>query len=163
MDELIHNPTFWVAVAFVIFVVLTFKPLAKAMGGGLDKRSVQIRQELEEAAQLREEAQKTLADYKKLQSEAAREAEALIEHTVKEAGRIREQAELDLEAAMKRREQAAVEKIAQAETKALAEVRSRAVDIAIAATGKLLEEKLDPARADAIVDQSIAELRNKLH
>lgn len=163
MEELIHNPTFWVAVAFVIFVALTFKPLGKAMGGGLDKRSEQIRQELEEAAQLREEAQKTLAEYRKLQSEAAREAEELIEHTVKEAGRIREQAELDLEAAMKRREQAAVEKIAQAETKALAEVRSRAVEIAIAATGKLLEEKLDPARADAIVDRSIAELSNKLH
>ena len=63
---------------------------------------------------------------------------------------------------MKRREQAAVEKIAQSEAKAMADVRSRAVDIAIAATGKLLEEKLDAARADAIIDQSIADLR-KLH
>ncbi|HMB75459.1 MAG TPA: F0F1 ATP synthase subunit B [Kiloniellaceae bacterium] len=162
MEELLHSPTFWVAIAFVIFVALTYKHLAKAMAAGLDKRSELIRQELEEAAQLREEAQKTLADYKKLQSEAAREAEELIEHTVKEAGRIREQAERDLEAALKRREQAAVEKIAQAEAKAMAEVRGRAVDIAIAATGKLLEEKLDSARADAIVDQSIADLR-KLH
>ena len=79
MADLVHNPTFWVAVAFVIFVGLTFKPLAKAMGGGLDKRSDQIRQELEEAAQLREEAQRTLAEYKKMQSEAAREAERRIE------------------------------------------------------------------------------------
>ena len=163
MADLVHNPTFWVAVAFVIFVGLTYKPLSKAMGGGLDQRSEQIRKELEEAAQLREEAQRTLAEYKKMQSEAAREAEQLIEHTVIEAGRIREKAELDLEAALKRREQAAVEKIAQAEAKAMAEVRSRAVDIAIAATGKLLEEKMDSAKADAIVDQSIAELRSKLH
>jgi F0F1-type ATP synthase membrane subunit b/b' len=43
------------------------------------------------------------------------------------------------------------------------EVRSAAVDIAIAATGKLLVEKLDPARAEAVIDQSIAELRTKLH
>lgn len=163
MADLVHNPTFWVAVAFVIFVGLTFKPLGKAMGGGLDKRRDQIRQELEEAAQLREEAQRTLAEYKKMQNEAAREAEQLIEHTVVEAGRLRDQAEKDLEAALKRREQAAVEKIAQAEAKAIAEVRSRAVDIAIAATGKLLEEKLDPARADAFIDQSIEELRSKLH
>lgn len=162
MQELIHNPTFWVAVAFVIFVALTFKPISKALSGGLDSRSEQIRRELEEAAALREEAQKSLADYRKLQSEAAREAEELIAHTVKEAQRIREQAELDLEASLKRREQAAVEKIAQAEAKAMAEVRGHAVDIAIAATGKLLEEKLDSTRADAIVDQSIADLR-KLH
>jgi len=162
MEELLHNPAFWVAIAFVIFVALTYKPLFKALAGGLDKRADLIRQELEEAAQLREEAQKTLAEYRKLQSEAAREAEELIEHTVKETARIRDQAERDLEAALKRREQAAVEKIAQAEAKAMADVRSRAVDIAIAATGKLLEEKLDAARADAIIDRSIADLR-KLH
>lgn len=163
MYELLYSPTFWVAVAFVIFVGLTYKPLSKALTGGLDKRSDQIRQELEEAAQLREEAQKALAEYKRLQGEAVREAEELIAHTKLEAVRLRDQAEKDMEAALKRREQAAVEKIARAEAQALDEVRSAAVDIAIAATGKLLVEKLDPARAEAVIDQSIAELRNKLH
>ena len=163
MSELLHNPTFWVAIAFIIFVGLTYKPLSKAMGDGLDKRSEQIRQELEEAAQLREEAQRTLAEYKRIQGEAAREAEELIAHTKVEAARLRDQAEKDMEAALKRREQAAVENIAQAEAKALDEVRNKAVDIAIAATGKLLVEKLDSARADAFIDQSIAELRSKLH
>ena len=163
MYELLYSPTFWVAVAFVIFVGLTYKPLSKALTGGLDKRSDQIRQELEEAAQLREEAQKALAEYKRLQGEAVREAEELIAHTKLEATRLRDQAEKDMEAALKRREQAAVEKIARAEVQALDEVRSAAVDIAIAATGKLLVEKLDPARAEAVIDQSIAELRDKLH
>jgi F-type H+-transporting ATPase subunit b len=163
MYELLYSPTFWVAVAFVIFVGLTYKPLSKALTGGLDKRSDQIRQELEEAAQLREEAQKALAEYKRLQGEAVRQAEELIAHTKLEAVRLRDQAEKDMEAALKRREQAAVEKIARAEAQAVDEVRSAAVDIAIAATGKLLVEKLDPARAEAVIDQSIAELRNKLH
>jgi len=163
MYELLYSPTFWVAVAFVIFVGLTYKPLSKAMADGLDKRSDQIRQELEEAAQLREEAQKALAEYKRLQGEAVREAEELIAHTKLEAARLRDQAEKDMEAALKRREQAAVEKIARAEAQAVDEVRSAAVDIAIAATGKLLVEKLDPARAEAVIDQSIAELRTKLH
>jgi F-type H+-transporting ATPase subunit b len=163
MYELLHSPTFWVAVAFVIFVGLTYKPLSKAMSDGLDKRSDQIRQELEEAAQLREEAQRALAEYKRLQGEAVREAEELIAHTKLEAARLRDQAEKDMEAALKRHEQAAVEKIARAEAQALDEVRSAAVDIAIAATGKLLVEKLDSARAETVIDQSIAELRNKLH
>ena len=35
MDPLIQDPTFWVAVAFVVFVVLVFKPIKGALIGGL--------------------------------------------------------------------------------------------------------------------------------
>lgn len=158
-----HDPTFWVAVSFVIFVGLTFKPIKNALTGGLDARTDKIRQELEEAARLREEAQKMLADYKRKQSEMSREAEELLEHAKVEAARLREQAEEDLRTAMKRREQAAVERIAQAETKALEEVRNQAVEIAIAATGKILRDSIDDTKAAALVQQSIAELKQKIH
>ena len=53
MGELIHDPTFWVAVAFVIFVVAVFKPIRGAMLGGLDAKIAEIRQEVEEAEKLR--------------------------------------------------------------------------------------------------------------
>ena len=158
-----HDPTFWVAVAFVIFVGLTFKPLKKALFSALDARANRIRQELEEAARLREDAQKLLAEYKRKQSDAAKEAEALIEHAKIEASRLRDQAEQDLVHALKRREQAAVEKINQAESKALAEVRNQAVEIAIAATAKLLAENIDDAKTDALVRDSIEDLKSKLH
>lgn len=158
-----HDPTFWVAVSFVLFVGLTFKPIKNALTGGLDARTDKIRQELEEAARLREEAQKMLADYKRKQSEMSREAEDLLEHAKVEAARLREQAEEDLQAAMKRREQAAVERISQAETKALEEVRNQAVEIAIAATGRILRDSIDDTKAAALVQQSIAELKQKIH
>ncbi len=158
-----YDPTFWVAVAFVIFVAAVFKPAWKAITGGLDARAERIRQELDEAVHLREEAQKMLAEYKRLQSEAASEAEAMLAHAKEEAQRLQDQAAVDLTEVLRRRELAAVEKIAQAEAKALQEVRARAVDIAIAATGKILADSIDEAKAGDLVDQSIKELQGKLH
>ena len=161
--EIFHDPTFWVATAFVAFVVLTLKPIGKALTSALDNRADKIRQELEEAARLREEAQRMLAEYKRKQAEASKEAAELLEHTKTEAERLRSEAEADLAAALKRREQAAMEKIAQAEAKALQEVRNQAIDIAVAATGRLLAENVDDAKAAELVEGSIQDLKQKLH
>lgn len=158
-----EDPTFWTALAFVVFVIAVFKPIKRSLCAALDKRADQIRLELDEAARLREETQKTLAEIKRKQSEASKEAEALMEHTKVEAARTRKQAEADLAAALKRREEAALEKIAQAEAQALKEVRNQAVDVAVAATAKLLADNIDQAKADSLVDEAIRDVGSKLH
>jgi len=158
-----HDPTFWVAVAFVIFLAATIKPLSKALTAALDGRVERIRMQLDEAQSLREEAQKTLAEYKRKQRDAEAEATKMIEHAKEEAQRIRQQAEKNLEASLARRTQQAEEKIQQAETTALKEVRNQAVDVAITATAKLLAQKIDKTKDKALVDQSIEEVSSKLN
>lgn len=157
------TPEFWVAIAFVIFVVLAFKKASQAITGMLDQRAERIRQELDEAQRLREDAQSTLAGYQRRQRDALKEAEAIIAHAREEAERIRTQSTRDLEAALKRRESQAMDRIAQAEAQALAEVRNLTVDIAIAASRRLLAENIAAAQADTLIDQSIAELPKHLH
>ncbi|MEM7227155.1 MAG: F0F1 ATP synthase subunit B [Pseudomonadota bacterium] len=158
-----HDPTFWVLVAFVIFFLGVFRPVVKLLGGGLDKRRERIQIQLEEAHNLREEAQRTLAEYKRKQRDAVEEAEQILRNAKHEADRLREQAAQDLELALKRRTEQAEEKIRQAEANALQEVRAQAVDLAIAATGHLLTDQLDPARAEALIDQSIQDVGAKLN
>ena len=158
-----EDPTFWTALAFVVFVIAVFKPIKRSLDAALDKRADQIRLELDEAARLREETQKTLAEIKRKQSEASKEAEALMDHTKVEAERMRKQAESDLAGALKRREEVALEKIAQAEAQALKEVRDQAVDIAVDATAKLLADNIDQAKADSLVDEAIRDVGSKLH
>jgi F-type H+-transporting ATPase subunit b len=75
---------------------------------------------------------------------------------------VRAKAETELAAALKRREQQALDRIAQAEAQALAEVRNLAADLAVAATQKILTEKLDPAKAQSLVSDAIAELPRRL-
>lgn len=160
---MLNDPTFWVAVAFFVFAGLMIWKARKPILDGLDARAERIRAELDEAQRLREEAQKTLAEYKRKQRDAAKEAEDLLASAKHEAELLRRQAAEDLKQTLARREKAAIDKIAQAEAQAVQEVRAQAVDIAIAATAKLLSENVDPTRDQSIVDQAIKDLGRKLH
>jgi F-type H+-transporting ATPase subunit b len=86
----------------------------------------------------------------------------MVKQAHEEAKRLSAKAEVDLAAAMKRREQQALDRIAQAEAQALAEVRNLAADLAVSATQKILTENLDPAKAEALVSDAIAELPRRL-
>ncbi len=163
MAGLIESPTFWVAVAFVIFVGFAFKKVRDGLNAALDGRAERIKAQLDEAKQLREDAQATLAEYQRKLRDAAEEANAIVEHAKVEAERLREHARADQEQALKRREQLAVEKIAQAEAEALEQVRNQAVDLAVAATARLLAESMDQNQAERLIDAAIEELPDKLH
>ena len=157
------SPEFWVAISFVIVVAGLWKPASKLLLSGLDKRADRIREQLAEAENLREEAQKTLAEYQRMQRDAVKETQEILENAKKEAALFRERAEQDLEAQLKRRQEQAMDKIAQAEASALQEVRNQAVDVAIAATARLLQDQIDAGKADAMVDEAIRDLSNKLN
>lgn len=159
----LHEAEFWVLVAFVIFVVLAGRTIWKLATSTLDARAQRIREEIAAAEKLREDAQAALAQYQRRQKDALKEAQDIIAAARDEAARIRAHAVTETEQALKRREQQALEKIAQAEGQALQQVRDLAVEVAIAATGKLLEQRLDAARGEALIDQAIADLPGKIH
>ncbi len=50
-----------------------------------------------------------------------------------------------------------------AEAEALTAVRNQAVDLALAASRRLLRDNLDEARAARLVDEAIKDLPDKLH
>lgn len=163
MSELLHSAEFWVFIAFLILVGGVFKKVSAALVNGLDARAGRIRAQLHEAEKLREDAQSLLANYQRKQRTATQEAEAIVAQAKNEAQRMREQAQADLEQALKRREQQALQKIAQAEAEALDEVRKQAVDLALAASARLMADNLDDDRAARLVDEAIKDLPDKMH
>ena len=64
---------------------------------------------------------------------------------------------------LKRREQLALDKIAQAEADAMLAVRNTAIDVAVSATQRILTEQLDATAATQLIDSAIAEISAKLH
>lgn len=162
MNAMLQDPTFWTLVAFVIFIIAIFRPVKKAILSGLDGRIEQVRSEVEEAQKLREEAQALLASYQRKQRKAAEEAEAIAKGAREIADRHRAEAKKDMQAMLARQEALAVEKIAQAEAAAVLEVRELAVDLAIAATEKILKDKIAGDLSNTLVDNAIQELPQKL-
>ena len=157
------EPEVWVLLAVLTFVIGVWKPARRVILGGLDARAVRIRDELETARRLRDEAHEALVGYQKQQREAAAEAEAIIAHAKAEAERIAVQAVRNLEETLERRRRLAEERIAQEEAKALAEIRGVTVDVAIAAARQVIIAELDEQRGAALLDAAITALPEQLH
>ena len=131
--------------------------------GALDNRASQIKHELDEAQRLREEAQHLLAEYQRKQRDAASEADAMIRAATEDAEAMRQEAREELQGSLERREALAKARIDQAEMEATAQIGNLAVDIAVLAAAKVLEERLDDQGRAGIIDNAITELPGKLH
>lgn len=161
---MIHDPTFWVAVAlFVFFGLLIYLKVPHKAASALDSRAEQIEKEISEAERLREEAQDLLATYQRKQREAEAEIEKITAAAKEEADRMHKLGAERLEQSLARREKMATDRIAQAEAQAVDEIRRVAVDMAMAATGDVVARSVDGSKADQLVDASIAEVSKKLH
>ena len=162
--EMIKEPEFWVAVAFVLFVgVIIYVGAHKKVVEALDHRSTRIKAELDEARRLRDEAEKLLAEYQRKQGEAEREAEAIVADARAEAERVAAEARVKMEEFVARRTKLAEVKIGQAEAQALADVRAAAADAAVSAAEKILRDTAKGPVADNLVAQGIADVKAKLN
>lgn len=160
---ILQNEYLWISLAILTLFWFAAGPVKSAVLGGLDARAARIAKDLEEAAALRKQAEALLAEYQAKHREAMAQAEAILTNAREEAARLAQKAEGDLAASLKRREDLAMERIAQAEAQATAEVRTAAVDLAMAATSRLLEGRLDAARQDALIDSAIKAMPARLN
>lgn len=149
---------FWVAIAFVIAVAGIIRPVMRLATGRLDQRAETIRRQIDEAQRLRDEAQDLLASCQRKHRGAVKEAGDILNLARQESERMTESARLDLASSLKRREELAIERLAQVEAKAIDEVRGLVVDVAIEAARRVLTEKMTGAKAEALVDAAIDEL-----
>jgi F-type H+-transporting ATPase subunit b len=158
------NPLFWVLIAFVAFLaLLAYYRVPAVVGKALDDRAEGIRKELDEARKLREEAQSLLTDYQRKAREAELEAQSIIEQAKREAEALASESRKALTESLERRSKIAEDKIARAEAQALGEVRSVAVETALAAAHEILKTRATGATADSLVSQSIGDLSGKLN
>lgn len=160
---MLQDATFWTAVGLLILVAGIARPVWRSIASGLDARAERIKSTLDEANKVREEAQHLLAEYQRKQRNAAAETREIVERAKTDAARMVERASADLDSALGRREQLAIEKIAQAEAEAIREVRELSVDLAISAARSMIAQKLDDSRRNQLVNESISDLAGRLH
>lgn len=155
---------FWVAVAFLLFLgVLVYAGAHKKITETLDQRGARIRAELDEARRLRDEAEQLLAEYKRKQSEAEREAQAIVAEARAEAERVAAESRSKMEDFVARRTKMAEAKIGQAEAQALADVRAAAADAAVAAAEKILTQSAKGKVAEELIARGIQDVKAKLN
>lgn len=136
----------------VLIAIMLWKKVPQMVVSGLDNKIAAIRQQLDEARQLRAEAEALRQEYQTKIANAEKDAAAMLDTARKEADGILAKAEEDGAAMIARRQRMAEDKIAAAERSAVEEVRQRAATAAAAASKQLIA-----AYHGADADRSLAD------
>lgn len=158
------NTNFVVILAFLLFAaVLIYLKVPGLLAGLLDQRAETIRDELNQAKALREEAQTILASYERKHREVQEQADRIVEQARVDAEAAALKAKDDLKASIVRRLAAAEDQIISAQKKAVKEVRDAAIQVAIAAAGDVIAANMSVDDGDRLIDEAIVTVEAKLH
>ena len=150
------NATQWVSLAVLVVIkIMVWKKVPALIASGLDAKIAGIREHLDAAAKLRQEAEALKSEYQARADQAVKDADAIRAQAKLDADAITTQAKADAEALIGRRTRMAEDKIAAAERAAIAEVRANAADVAVRAAAKLIADNHGAANDQPLVEQTI--------
>ncbi len=160
----LRNTEFIVWMAFLLFIaVIIYLKVPGLLGGMLDKRASGIRDELDEARALRDEAQSLLASFDRKQAEVKDQAAAIVAAAKVDAETAAEQARAELEKSIVRRLASADDQIKSAQDAVIRDVRDQAIAIATAAAADVIARQMTAAEGNKLIESAIAEVDAKLH
>ncbi len=159
-----QDANFWIAASFAIFALLFAYFLIPMITRWLDSRASQIREQLEQASRLREQAQELLASYQAEREAKMKEAEAVLLAAQKEAETLRNQAAQELRQALERRGQQAIAKIARAEQDATNDIRTQMINVASQAAADVIKTELsDTNIEDPAITRALTAIEQQIH
>ncbi len=162
-DALMHDARFWVGVSFFIFMAIFAKFVLPAILKGLDGRTNAINAQLEQANQLRAEAEALLAESKRKQADAGKEAESLVAQATKDVAALRSAAETELKQAIERRTAQAEANIERAETDAVQQIRTQIVELATDTARQVMVAQLKDQKDDPAIARALQSIERNIH
>ena len=159
---MVSDPQFCVAVAFFAFIAAVFNPVRKILTINLDGQIKQIKDNIDEAENLKNETKVTLSEIKKRQIDVQKEIQSISEEAKNKANQLKINAEIQLKDQIEKRKNLATTKIDQLTRDANNQIKLHISATAIEAMIKVLKEKLDEKEKQKIIDTSINELSSVL-
>ena len=159
---MLSDPQFWVLIAFIIFIGFMIKPVRKILSINLGDKIQEIKDSIDQAEKIKNDAQVALSEIKKRQNEVKGEID-LIEQEAKEKITIIEKnVHTKLTDQINKRNASASVKIDQMTRDANTEIQKHITQIAISATVNILEKKLNDKEKQNLINQSVNELGSAL-
>jgi F-type H+-transporting ATPase subunit b len=154
------NEILWGTFSFVVLFVILWKFAFPAVNKQMQARTEKIRNNIDEAQQVRNEAEQILADYQRQLADARGEANRIIEEARQAAEQLRHDMvrRADEEVAELRQRNAA--DLQTAQERAIGQLQSQVRNLALELAEKVIGANLDKDRNLALVDQYIAELNS---
>jgi F-type H+-transporting ATPase subunit b len=150
---------FWLAVIFVVLLIVMARIGLPRVRGVLDTRSAKIDGDLGAAADARGRSEALLAEYEKSLATARAEAQSTVRTMIETLAKEQAHREHELMELLTVEARSAETRIAAAKQAALANVRQIAVEAAQAATARLVGNDLPASDIEAAVTRVLAEQR----
>ena len=158
--ELLHSETFWVAVAFLIFVILSFKKGKKALIESLDKRIEEIRKRIEEARKIKEEAENNLKEAKENLRKIIDDKKKIIKDANEEAVNLKKKLLDEEKIYNERYKKKILDRIEQSKNEAIVDIKKIALEVSIKSILELFKKEKVVNQSDSIA-KSITKLFNE--
>lgn len=150
-----ENPVFWVGVSFVLVILLLARPVAKVAKSLLQKRVDRIIKNINDAANLKDDAQKLLVEYERKFVNVDAEAEEILAKSQREIERLKKESLEKLKQDMALREKEAEERLNAAHEEVVHDILHSTSDLTVKVLKKVLAENLDNKTQDALIEKSI--------
>ena len=152
------DPQFWVAIAFIIFILAIFNPVRKILNSSLDTKIKEIKESIEEAENLKNDTQVTLSEIKKRQNEVELEIKEIHLNSKDRIKILETQAQEKLIEQSLKRKSLTKAKIEQISRDANLLVQNHITQTAVNATVIVLERKMNKEDKQNLINQSIQDL-----
>ncbi len=160
---MIIDATFWVAISFLIFIgILVYFKIPQKVDETLNESIKKIKDEIENAEKLKDEAKNILSEYETKVGKSKDEAKKLIEIAKDQAEKNIIKTNKEFHNIVENRKKSAEQKIKQMKMQAIKDIKNSSVNIAILAVKKIIENSIDKKKLDKIYISSIEETKKIL-
>ena len=154
------DATFWVMISFFLFVgLLIYFQIPQKIRTTLDENILNIKNQINEADKLKEDAKNILTEHEKKISNSKTEMKSMIAKANEEAEKNVIKVNEDFHNFMENRKKNAEDRVKQLKNQALKDIKNTSVRTAIESVEKLLKNSLDKSKLDKIYISSIEETK----
>ena len=154
------DATFWVSISFFIFIgILVYFKVPQKVMGTLDKNITNIKDQINEAEKLKEDAKNILTEHEKKISSSKNEVRKMIDKANDEAEKNVIKTNQEFHNLMENRKKSAEERIKQLKNQAVKDIKNASIKIAIGSVEKLIKNSIDKSKLDKIYNASIEETK----
>ncbi len=154
------DATFWVMISFFVFLgLLIYFKIPEKIKKILNENINNIKNQIEEADKLKEDAKNILTEHEKKISNSKAEVKQMINKASEEAEKNVIKTNQDFHNLMETRKKNAEERIKQLKNQALKDIKNASVKIAIVSAKRLIENSMDKSKLDKIYSSSLEETK----
>tara|TARA_Y100000996_G_C22367503_1_gene579609 strand:+ start:305 stop:802 length:498 start_codon:yes stop_codon:yes gene_type:complete len=154
------DATFWVMISFFAFIgLLIYFKIPQKIKTTLEENINNIKNQIDEANRLKEDAKNILTEHEKKISNSKAEVKKMINKASEEAEKNVIKVNQDFHNLMESRKKNVEERIKQLKNQAAKDIKNASIKIAIESVEKLIKNSLDKSKLDKIYSTSIEETK----